>query len=307
VLRRVIADMVERLNAGATFAEAAAAHTEAFPSYYVGVLRSAELTGALDDTVDNLAAYLERDIEARSRIISAMVYPLVVLMMALGTITLLAFVVLPQFKDLFEDLDADLPFSTKLLLAFVTLFTELWFIPLGVCMVIAGFIFWMVRTPQGKDFRDRMVLRVPGLGTIVQYSILERFCRILSTMTTAGVPLPEAMEVVTDASNNNVFRERLGEAREAVMHGEGLARPLIETGLFPGAARQMLAVGEESGTIDRQLATAAQYFDRELDVRLKRFTSIFEPATIIFVGLTVGFVAIALVQAMYGMLGGLNE
>ena len=307
VLRRVIADMVERLNTGSTFADAAAAHPEAFPSYFVGVLRSAELTGQLDETVDNLAQYLEREIEARSKVVSALVYPGIVLCMAIGTILILAVMVLPQFKDLFAELDAELPLTTRLLLGSVRLWTDLWFIPATFAALLALLVVWMLKTEPGRRARDRLILRLPAVGGIVQYSMLERFCRILSTMTAAGVPLPEAMAVTAESTNNTLYRERLEEARQAMLRGDGLARPLIETQLFPGAARQMITVGEESGTLDEQLANASLYFDRELDVKVKRFTNAFEPATIILVGVGVGFVAVALVQAMYGMMSGFEE
>jgi type IV pilus assembly protein PilC len=307
VLRRVLADMTERLNTGSTFADAAAAHPEAFPAYYVGVLRSAELTGRLDDTIDNLAKYLDREIQARSKIVAALVYPGVVMSMAVVTIMLLAIVVLPQFKTLFNELHVKLPIATRMLLAIVSLFTNLWFIPVAVIVAVVGAAVWMLRTDAGRHFRDRMILKLPAVGGIVQYSILERFCRILGTMTTAGVALPDAMEVSSEATNNSVYREKLEIARQQMLEGGGLARPLIETGLFPGAARQMMTVGEESGTLDEQLGTAALYFDRELEVRVRRFTNMFEPATIIFVGVCVGFVAVALVQAMYGMLDGYKK
>lgn len=307
VLRRVISDMVERLNTGQTFAEAAAAHPEAFPAYYTGVLQSAELTGKLDETIDNLARYLDREIEAASKIKAALMYPSIVMVMAFGTIFLMAFVVLPQFKSLFEELNTNLPLSTRLLLGFVGFFTDMWYIPLALVALLIGFVVWMLKTDEGRHFKDRMILKLPAVGGIVQYSILERFCRIMATMTTAGVPLPDALEVTSNATNNVIYREKLDGAREEMLRGGGLARPLIETGLFPGAARQMMTVGEESGTLDEQLATASTYFDRELEVKVRRFTNAFEPATIIFVGVCVGFVAIALVQAMYGMMDGFKQ
>jgi len=140
----------------------------------------------------------------------------------------------------------------------------------------------------------------------VLHSILERFCRILSSMVTAGVPLPDALAVTTNATNNAVFRTRLGHASEAMMRGEGLAGPLSQTQLFPVAARQMFRVGESTGSLDDQLGIAATYFDRELDYKLKRFTNLFEPAVLLFVGVVVGFVAIALVSAMYGIFRQVN-
>jgi type IV pilus assembly protein PilC len=136
---------------------------------------------------------------------------------------------------------------------------------------------------------------------LVQTAVLERFCRILSSMTSAGVTLPDSLSVTAQATSNVVYREGIYSAREAMMRGEGLAAPLAGTGLFPAAARQMLRVGEDTGTMDQQLATAAKYYERELDYKIKRFTNLFEPAVILFVGVIVGFVAIALVSAMYGV------
>jgi type IV pilus assembly protein PilC len=304
VLRRVIADLIERLRSGATFADAAAAHPEAFPGYYLGVLKSAELTGNLDQTVDQLTSYLDREIQARSKVVAALVYPGVVFALAVATIGILAAVVLPQFRKLFNELGTKLPLPTRMLLGLTAFFTNMWFVPAGLALIALLVVVWMIGTPGGKRAKDRLILRLPVVGEIVRYSILERFCLILSTMTKAGVSLPEAMEVTTRSTNNSVFQQRLEVARHAMVSGSGLARPLIETELFPGAARQMMTVGEETGTLDEQLATASVYFNRELEVKIRRFTSMFEPATILFVGGAVGFVAIALVSAMYGVLNG---
>lgn len=304
VLRRVLTDLAEKLRGGATFADAAAMHPEAFPKYYLGVLKSAELTGNLDETVDQLTSYLDREITARSKVVAALVYPAVVFCMALATIGILAVVVLPQFRKLFEELGTELPLPTKMLLGITGFFTDFWYVPLGLMLLAVLLVVWMVMTPGGKRAKDRMVLKLPMIGEIIQYSILERFCLILSTMTKAGVSLPEAMEVTTRSAGNTVFQEKLEVSRHAMVSGSGLARPLIETGLFPGAARQMMTVGEETGTLDDQLATASDYFNRELEVKIRRFTSMFEPLTILMVGAAVGFVAIALVSAMYGVLNG---
>jgi type IV pilus assembly protein PilC len=151
-----------------------------------------------------------------------------------------------------------------------------------------------------------MLLRVPVLGDVMHHVVLERFCRILSSMMTAGVPLPDALRVTSDATSNRVYRSGLDDAREAMLRGEGLATPLADTGLFPASARQMFRVGETTGTLDTQLATAATFFERELDYKIKRFTSLFEPAILLVVGVVVGFVAIALVSAMYGIFNQAN-
>ena len=165
----------------------------------------------------------------------------------------------------------------------------------------------MTKTEKGGIFKDKLLLKLPVISGIVEYSILERFCRILGAMVKAGVPLPDAMRTTTEATNNTVFRARLIEAQAEMMEGGGFAKPLAKTELFPGAARQMFKVGEETGTLDSQLEVAAYYFDRELESRIKRFTTMFEPLMIVFVGVVVGFVAVALVQAMYGVLDGVKQ
>jgi len=304
VLRRVLADLADKLRGGSTFADAAAMHPEAFPKYYLGVLKSAELTGNLDETIDQLTSYLDREITARSKVVAALVYPAVVFGLAIITIGILAVVVLPQFKALFDELGSELPLPTKLLLGMTGFLTDFFYIPVGFAFMFVLMLVWMAMTPAGRRAKDKMILKLPVLGEIIQYSILERFCLILSTMTKAGVSLPEAMEVTTKSTGNLIFQEKLEISRQAMVSGAGLARPLIETGLFPGAARQMMKVGEETGTLDDQLATASEYFNRELEVKIRRFTSMFEPFTILMVGAAVGFVAIALVSAMYGVLNG---
>jgi type IV pilus assembly protein PilC len=306
-LQRCIAHMVEEIRNGGTLSGAAAKHPEAFPNYYMGILGSAELTGRLDETLENLAGYLERELETRSKVVSSLSYPGVVMVLAVFTVAVLAGYVLPQFKPLFEELDADLPFMTRALLFVATLFSTMWYIPFSIGGLFTAFMLWMVKSEAGRTFKDHLVLKIPVVRGIVEYAILERFCRILGAMVRAGVPLPDAMKTTTDATSNSVYRERLAEAQLEMMEGGGFARPLANTELFPGAARQMFKVGEETGTLDEQLHVASIYFDRELEQRLKKFTTMFEPLMIVFVGLIVGFVAIALVQAMYGVMNGLKQ
>jgi type IV pilus assembly protein PilC len=306
-LRRTLSHMVEQLRNGGTLSSAAAEHPEAFPAYYVGILGSAEITGRLDETLDNLAGYLEREVETRSKVMSALSYPMVVVVLALITVVILAGYVLPQFKPLFEELDADLPLPTRMLLGVATLFSELIYIPAAVFALFAAWIIWLLRTERGRETKDRLLLRIPIISGIVEYAVLERFCRILGAMVRAGVPLPIGLKTTTESVSNSVFKEKLEEAQVEMLEGGGFARPLANTELFPGAAKQMFKVGEETGTLDEQLEVASMYFDRELESRIKKFTTMFEPIMIVFVGLIVGFVAIALVSAMYGVLGNMKE
>jgi type IV pilus assembly protein PilC len=306
-LRRTIVAMTEDLRNGGTLSDAAKKHPEAFPTYYMGILQSAELTGKLDETLENLAGYLERELETRSKVVGALSYPMVVMVLAVITVAVLAGYVLPQFKPLFEELDADLPLPTRMLLGIATLFSDMIYIPLTFFVGVTALMYWLFKTKSGKTPKDKLMLKIPVIKGIIEYSVLERFCRILGAMVKAGVPLPEGLKTTTESVDNVVFQKALVNAQEVMLEGGGFARPLADTGLFPGAAKQMFKVGEETGTLDEQLSVAAIYFDRELESRIKKFTTMFEPIMIVFVGVIVGFVAMALVSAMYGVLGSTKD
>ena len=305
-LRRALTQMVDDLRNGGLLSQAAAQHTGVFPNYYIGILQSAELTGRLDESLESLAHYLEREIDTRSKVTGALAYPMVVMMMSFFTVLVLAGYVLPQFKPLFEELNADLPLPTRMMLFFARFFGDLWFITAGFFLVFIATMAFLFVHPTGKDLKDRLMLKIPIIKGIVEYALLERFCRILGTMLRSGVAIPAAMETTTEATANIVYREQLEIARQQMLEGSGFTQPLIDTELFPGAARQMFRVGEETGTLDLQLSVASEYFDRELEARIKTFTTMFEPIMIVFVGVIVGFVAVALVSAMYGVLDGVQ-
>jgi type IV pilus assembly protein PilC len=306
VFKPALEDIMESLRAGSTFSAAAARHEEVFPPFYLGILRSAEVTGNLDIALDELADYLDRDIDVRQRVKNALVYPCIVLGMAIIVVLILTLFVLPRFETFFESFHARLPLPTRMLLSVSHFIGDWgWLIVLAtVTTVVAAVAFF--RTPSGRAKKDELTLRLPVAGDLLRHAIVERFCRILASMMNAGVPVPEALAVTGDATNNTVFRERIAQAREAMLRGEGLAAPLNRTDLFPSSIRQMFRVGEDTGTLDRQLETAADYLDRELEYKIKRFTNFFEPAVIVIVGVVVGFVAIALVSAMYGVYNQVN-
>lgn len=300
-LRTSLVDMADALRGGSTFADAAAAQPRAFPVMYLGILRSAELTGNLDVVLDQLADYIERDYEAKQKVKGALIYPGVILAMSMISIVIMVTYVLPRFQTFFEGLDAELPLLTRMIMNAADTFKEWWWAGAAVTAVVAVVTTLVLRTERGKFLRDKISLKLPIIGPILHDATLERFCRVLSSMVSAGVALPEALTATSEATSNRVYRRGLETAREAMMRGEGLAGPLAETGLFPPAARQMFRVGESTGSLEKQMSTAASYFDRELDYRLKRFTSLFEPAVLVVSGGIVGFIAIALVSTMYGI------
>jgi type IV pilus assembly protein PilC len=301
LLKSALEGMRVSLESGSRFSEAASEHPELFPGYSVEVLRSAELTGNLDEVLDQLGDYLDREIETEHKVKSALAYPAIVMVLAILVSIVLVVYVLPKFKSFFASLNAKLPLPTRMLLAMAKWIGSWGLITGGILLALVILLFAASRTPRGREIKDQLLLKIPVIGNLIHTSIIERFCRLLASMTVAGVPLPEAIAVTTAATNNMVFRKALTGARAAMMRGEGLAGPLSDTQLFPGAARQMFAVGESTGNLDDQLQAAANYLDRELDYKIKRFTTLIEPAVIIAVGFIVGFVAIALVSAMYGI------
>ncbi len=299
--KQMLSDMREQIHNGVPFSDAVAEHANVFPPYYIGILRSAELTGQLDTSLEQLSAYIERDVEAKSVIKSALVYPLVVMGMSIVTVVILSVWVLPKFTKFFKNLGAKLPLPTRMLLGISDATQKFWFVWAALFLGFIALLLWMHKSDKGRLVRDKIFLRVPLVKEIVLYAVTERVCRIVAAMVKAGVPLPDTIAAAIQGTNNRVFEAALVAAQERMLEGEGLAQPVIDSGLFPKAATQMMRVGEDTGTLDTQLENAAQYYGRELEYKLKKLTSMFEPAVIIFMGMVVGFVAVALISAMYGI------
>ncbi|WP_436698601.1 type II secretion system F family protein [Nocardioides sp. BYT-33-1] len=300
-VRRMMHDIEDGLRVGERFSETLERYPKVFPEFYRGIVRSAELTGELDTVLSRLAVYLERDIEARRKIKSALMYPIAVAAMSVVTVLVLAVYVLPKFEDFFVSLDAELPLPTRILLG-TTRFLGNWWWAIAGGLAAATLAFLVSqRFERGKYAWHAFLMKVPVLGETIQYALVERFCRVMASMVAAGVNLPEAIRVATDSLRNRVFVKRLNGVTEQMLEGQGLAGPLARTRLFPGTATAMLRVGEETGSMDTQLEVTAEYYEDELDYKINKLTALFEPIVIIVMGGIVGFVAVALVSAMYGI------
>ncbi len=300
-LKRVMTEVEVGLRGGHTLSDCFDRHPKVFPAFYRGILRSAELTGRLDTVLAQLAAYLEKDLATRRKIKSAALYPMVIAGMSAVTVAVLAGWVLPKFKTFFAGLGATLPLPTRLLLSVTDFLVQWWWALLCGAAVVALAGLVALRTDGGRRLRDRFLLRVPVLGDTIRFVLVERFCRILAAMVGAGVALPEALTVATESLRNLVFLQALSSVGDSMLRGEGLAAPLTATALFPATATQMIRVGEETGSLDTQLEVTAEYYEGELGYKIGKLTALFEPAVLVVMGLVVGFVAIALVSAMYGI------
>ncbi|MCU1392485.1 MAG: Type fimbrial assembly protein PilC [Ilumatobacteraceae bacterium] len=302
-MRVVIDEIKESIQRGMSFADAVAVHPKVFPSYYRAMVMSAEYTGRLDTVLSQLAAYLERDLGARRQVKSALTYPCVVLGVAVIAMIVMSLFVLPKFSGLYKSLGAKLPLPTRMLLGITDFLTKGWPILLGGIGLIWMATYALIGGERGKERRDRATMRLPVIGNLFHLISLERFCRVLSALATAGVPLPDAIEVSADSTNNSIFQRKLAVVRDVLIRGGGLSMPIIESGIFPVAARQMIRVGERTGALGTQLSKASSYYEREVTFHIKRATDMFEPMVILIVGLIVGFVAVAQVAAMYSIFG----
>ena len=306
LFKRVILTVLDDLERGQNLSESLAKHPKVFPSLYVDLIRVAELTGNLEATLKDLAGYLRRDLNTVRRVRTAMIYPAVILVVATAVVIILVFFALPAFVKIFAEFRVQLPLPTRILIGIVA-FTRAWGLVIGA--VIASIIVAVVialRTPRGGYAKDLISLRVPVMGPIVLSAVLNRFSRTLAMVLKAGVPLGQTFDAVIAGTGNKVFQRGLGTVKEQMTGGEGFAGPLLRTHLFPPMLTQMVRVGEETGTLDTYLEQAADFYEEELDYRIRAMTSLIEPVMTVAVGLVVGFIAVSLISAMYGLVGALK-
>ena len=299
----VITDIRSSIQRGTSFSEAVDAHPLIFPAFYRAMLTSAEYTGDLDQVLSQLSTYLERDIASKRQVKSALTYPTMVMVIAIAAMIVMSVFVLPKFTGLYASLGATLPLPTRMLIGFTNFMQSSWLYVLGVIALIIIVIFAVVGGARGKRRRDIVSMRLPVIGNLYQLISLERFCSVLSSLATAGVPLPTAIGLSADSTNNSLFQKKMVDVRDVLVRGGGLYEPMAESGLFPIAARQMILVGERTGNLGQQLGKAASYYEREVSFSMKKATQLFEPFILLFVGLIVGFIAVAQISAMYSIFG----
>lgn len=300
--RAALEDIYDDLEAGEAFSAAIGRHPSVFNDLYVDMVRAAEYSGTLDRVLIQVAAYLQRQDTALKKLRSAMIYPAIILLLAVAVCTVLIVFVLPNFVAMFHEFKADLPLPTKILLAVGT-FAQTWRIEIvvGLFAFITGLLILM-SSPPGRVARDYVLLRLPVVGTIIVYSIIERFTRTLATMLSAGIPISQTFEVAIASAGNIKYRRGLASVKERMMTGDGFSVPLDATGLFAPMMIRMIRVGEETGTLDSSLVQIADFLSEEMDYKVRNMIALMEPALVIAVGGAVGFVAVSVILPMYGLL-----
>jgi len=305
-MRAACAAMIADLERGASLSEALAAHPAVFPALTVDMVRAAEVSGDLVAVLGQAGRHIEREAAARRRIRAAMTYPSVVLGMAVLIAAGMVAFVLPQFRDLFREYHTGLPLAVRVLLGVSdTLHAHAVPILLGVLVLVLA-LGRVLRTDSGRMARDVLVLRLPLVGGMARAAAVERFCRTLSDMLVAGVPITRILPVIVATTGNRVYRRALREVAAQMTVGEGFSRPLRRTGLFPPMVTQMIRVGEETGTLDVHLAEASVMYGEELEYRIKRLTAVAEPVLVVGVATMVGFLAVSMVSAIYSLAGAIR-
>ncbi|MCO5322454.1 MAG: type II secretion system F family protein [Microthrixaceae bacterium] len=300
--KEVLGDVLDRVASGRSVTESLDRHADVFPAYFMALLGSAELTGRMDEAFDQLHSYIRRDVELSRSVRKALIYPMILMGVSILVVLVIVVFAIPKFADFFADFDAELPLPTRMLMSVADFVGSTAGLITGVVLVIAaaGALLY-VRTPKGRRNLHAVQLKIPMVSTVVTYSSTERFTRVLAALLESGVPLPEALPTSIDCANNMVYQERLRESMEGVIEGQGFAEPLARTDLFPTAVIQMVRVGERTGELSDQLENAASFYEEELEYAVDKLTAWFEPIMILFIGIVVGFVALAMVSAMYGI------
>lgn len=306
LFKRVIVAVLDDLERGQNLSEALSKHPKVFPALYVDLVHIAELTGNLEGTLKELAGYLRRDLNTLRRVRTAMIYPAVIMVVATVVVIILVFFALPAFVKIFAEFKVQLPLPTRILIGMVA-FVHTWAIAMGGTLAVLGAgVVLALRTRRGVYAKDLLFLKAPIFGPIVLSAILNRFARTLSMVLKAGVPLGQTFDAVIAATGNRVFQRGLATVKEQMTGGEGFAGPLLRTHLFPPMMTQMVRVGEETGTLDTYLEQAAEFYEEELEYRIRAMTSLIEPVMTVVVGIVVGFIAVSLISAMYGLVGALK-
>jgi type IV pilus assembly protein PilC len=295
-------EICEDLDAGESLSVAMSHHPNVFNELYIDMVRAAEYSGTLDRVLGQVAAHFQRQDSAIKKLRSAMIYPAVVLILAVSVCTILVTFVLPNFISIFNEFHAELPWPTRLMLAVGT-FAQAWRLQILIGMgltILAGIAFFSSK--PGRIVWDYTVLRLPVLGNIVSYSIIERFARTLSTMLRAGISINQTFDVAISATGNHRFKKGLESVKQRMVTGDGFSQPLAATGLFAPMMIRMIRVGEETGTLDNSLEQIADFLTEEMDYKVRNMITLIEPTMVVAVGAMVGFVAISVVLPMYGLL-----
>jgi len=305
-LKGVIGNVASDIRGGSSLSVAMGKHPRAFPELYYRTIAAGEQAGNLEIVLRQMADYLERGVLTEKKIKSALMYPIMLAVVAFVVVTVLVTFVLPTFTSLYSAFGAELPLATRMLIGLSD-----WLIAYGLYMLlgivavaVVGYIY--IRTPAGKYQWDSLLLRLPVIGRVNVLTELARCCRTMSLLFRVGLPLPEIMALAIRGSSNKVMAKALTEAQQELIRGEGLSKPMAKRKLFLPLMVQMVGVGEETGNLDNTLTTVAESYEVEADDKTSSAVGLIQPALVIAIALVVGFIAVSLFSAMYAIYGQVN-
>jgi type IV pilus assembly protein PilC len=293
---RILLDIKAQLESGLSLSQSFRKYPLLFDALYCNLVGAGEASGTLDAILERLATYKEKILALKGKIKSAMFYPISVMLVAVAVVFVIMVWVIPSFKEVFRNFGADLPGLTLIVIAISDFFVDWWWVILGVAIGAFYVLWYLWRT--SKPFRygfDRLILKLPILGEVLQKAAIARWTRTLQTMFAAGVPLVESLDAVAGASGNQIYFDATKKIQAEVATGTALAVSMTNTGVFPNMVLQMTQIGEESGALDTMLGKVADFYEREVDDAVAALASLIEPVIIVFLGVVIG----GLVVAMY--------
>ncbi|MBV6458072.1 MAG: Type II secretion system protein F [Fimbriimonadaceae bacterium] len=306
VLRPALEQVVIDVKGGAALNEALVKHPKVFSKLYVNMVRAAELGGILDVILDRLAGFLEYESEIRSKIKSAMMYPVLVLIFSFLMLFVLFSFVLPKFKEIFTGMSVEMPPVTAALFGVGDFMQQFWWII--ILVMFGGFIglkFW-IKTEHGRWQVDYLKLKFPVVGELSLKMSVARFCRTFGTLISSGVPIMRSLEIVGETLGNVVLSSAVEQTRHSIREGNKLSLPLTQAGLFPTMVTHMIDIGEESGRLSEMLVKIGDFYDQDVEQTVKGLTSMIEPMLIIFMGGIVGFIAISVMTPIFKLVNSVN-
>jgi len=302
-LQTIMREVIIAVRGGAKLSQAMSRYPKAFSRLYCRTVAIGEETGNLEQVLRQMADYIEKEAIAAKKVKSAMIYPIIVVLLVIMVIAIMVFFVMPNFMGLYGALGAQLPLATRALLAVTGFLLSYWWAILLAVLGVAAGLYAYIKTPVGRYWWDSFKLKMPLLGPVTLFSELSRYANTVATLFRAGVPLPEIMTLSIDNAQNKVIVNALTTVRDEMLRGQGLSRPMSRNPIFPALIVQMAAVGEGTGNLDATMDTVAQSYEMEANDRTDALIAAITPATTIIMGAIVGFIALALVSAMYGVFG----
>ena len=304
--RDQLADIKDQVESGSTFADALRRHPNTFDELFRNMIAAGEVGGILDTILNRLAAYLEKADRLKRQIKGAMSYPVIVILVAAVVVTLLLLKVVPTFESMFAEFGQALPAPTQFVINLSKWLQANWiFLFGGIALVFVG-IKQFYKTPRGEVMIDGIMLKLPIFGELLIRVAVARFCRTLGTMVASGVPILEALEICSRTAGNKVIENAVDGVREAISEGRPIAEPLSEAKVFPEMVCQMIGVGEATGALDVMLSKVADFYEEEVDQAVENLTSMMEPLIIVFLGVIIGGLVIAMYMPIFSMASGIG-